>query len=132
MLIDDSVDYCICLDGRTLQAIETNPDWGFTHQGGQLTLSYLTVTADSPNLDIALELIDFTTRAEQQAIFVEELGYSGPNPGAIEFLPEELKPFLSTSPENAALSFQPTAEQEVILAENAEDVARAWDEWISQ
>ena len=131
-LIDDSVDYCICLDGRTLQAMKTNPEWGFSHRGAEIVLSYLSVAKDSPNLDIALELIDFTTKAEQQAKFVELLGYSGPNPNAVDFLPDELKPFLSTTPENRDVTFQPTPEQDAILADNADDVARAWDEWISQ
>jgi putative spermidine/putrescine transport system substrate-binding protein len=131
-LRDDAVRYCLCWDGRVQQARKVNPDWAYSYVGGETHNSFFGIVKGSKNVDLALAFLQFTTDPQRQAIFVENIGYSAPNPKAVNFLPDSLRPFLSTTPENRAkLLFLTPAENEIVAKETTED-QKAWTTWLSK
>lgn len=131
-LRDDAVLYGLCWDGRVQQARKVNPDWTYTYVGGETHNSFFGIVKGSKNVDLALAFLQFTTDPQRQAIFVENIGYSAPNPKAANFLPDSLRPFLSTTPENRAkLFFLTPAENEIVAKEAAED-QKAWTTWLAK
>ena len=131
-MMDDRVDYCMCYDGRILQARKVNPKWTYVFEGGQAESAYLGIVKGSKNVDIAQAYVQFTTDPKRQAVFVEKIGYSAPNPKLMQFLPDNLKPYLSTHPPNWAKLFNPAPEEHEIVARQSGEVERRWSEWISR
>lgn len=131
-LRDDTVRYALAWDGRVQQARKVNPDWTYTYVGGETHNSFYGIVKGTKNVDLALAFLQFTTDPQRQAIFVENIGYSAPNPKAANFLPDSLRPYLSTTPENRAkLLFLTPAENETVAKEVTAD-QKAWTTWLSK
>lgn len=131
LMVDDQIDYCLCFDGRVLQAMNTNPDWTFTRENAIGVNYYISVIEGTPETEAANAFIEQTLDPERQAVFVEAIGYSTPNPETVNFLPEELKPLLATTPEEWAKLAPLPDEFWTHLAEASEDIGRAWLEYIA-
>lgn len=131
-LIDDRVKYCFCWDGRVQQALKSNANWTYVYDGGETHNSFISIVKGSKNLDMALAFLDFTTDPQRQAIFVESIGYSAPNPQALNYLPDTLRPFLSVVPQNRSkLLFLTPAENELV-AKSAPDYTKRWQAWLGK
>ncbi|GEM_PF-905958 len=131
-LIDDRVVYCFCFDGRVQQARKSNPNWNYVYDGGETHNSFIGVVKGTKNLDMALAFLDFTTDPQRQAIFVEQIGYSAPNPKALDYLPDTLKPYLSVLPQNRAKLLFLTPEENEQVAKSAAEYTKRWVAWLSQ
>ena len=131
-LIDDRVKYCFCWDGRTQQARRTNANWSYVFDGGETHNSFFGIVKGSKNMDMALAFIDFTTHPQRQAIFVEMIGYSAPNPQALNYLPDTLKPYLSTLPENRSKLLFLTPEENETVAKEAASYTKRWLAWLGK
>jgi putative spermidine/putrescine transport system substrate-binding protein len=131
-LVDDQVVYGFCWDGRVMQAMKINPKWTFIYEGGESHASYYGIVKGTKNLDMALAFLDFTTDPQRQAIFVMNIGYSSSNPKLQNYLPDSLKPYLSTTPENRAKLFVLKPEQEQLLSAQNAECEEAWAEWLSK
>lgn len=131
-MIDDHVRYCFCWDGRVQQARKVNSKWTYTFEGGETHNSYISIVKGSRNLDMAYAFLEFTTDPQRQAIFVQMIGYSAPNPRALAYLPDALKPYLSTTPENRARLIALTPEENAAVAERGDEIERRWTSWISR
>ncbi|RST77288.1 extracellular solute-binding protein [Siminovitchia acidinfaciens] len=83
----------------------------------------------SKNKELAMEFINFATRAEPQAAFAENIDYSPINEEAIEMLPDEVKQRLGQSPEMAEKQIPVNEEY---WAENFEEVNQRFQEWMLQ
>ncbi len=131
-LIDDRVKYCFCFDGRVQQARKSNPNWSYVYDGGETHNSFFGIVKGSKNMDMALAFIDFTTDPQRQAIFVENIGYSAPNPKALDYLPDTLKPYLSTLPQNRAKLLFLTPQENEIVAKDAAEYTKRWQAWLGK
>jgi putative spermidine/putrescine transport system substrate-binding protein len=130
-MIDNQVDYCLCFDGRIVQAAKTNPSWTLTHQGGVQFFSYITYINGTKNADVLNALIDFMSDPKRQAAYTEKAGYSAPNPQAIQYLPDQLKAFLSVTPEAQGKLTVVPEDVEKALAKQQQELGRKWMQWLS-
>ncbi|SDD36298.1 putative spermidine/putrescine transport system substrate-binding protein/mannopine transport system substrate-binding protein [Bradyrhizobium brasilense] len=89
-------------DGRALTAIKSGAPIRMVWDGACATDNYWTVLEGGPNSANAQKFIAFLNRAEIAANFTQWTGYSGPNLNQLKYLPAELVPLLSITPENAA------------------------------
>ena len=131
-MVDNTVAYCFCWDGRVQQARKANPNWTYVYEGGETHNSFIGIVKGTKNLDMALAFLQFTTDPRRQAVFVEKIGYSAPNPKAADYLPEALKPYLSTAPENRAKLLVLTPEENEIVAKETAEIENRWTAWISK
>ncbi len=130
-MIDNQVDYCLCFDGRIVQAAKANPSWTLTYQGGIQFFSYITYIKGTKNADVLNALVDFMSDPQRQAAYTEKAGYSAPNPAAIQYLPEQLKAFLSVTPEAQAKLTVVPGDVEKALAKQQTEIGRKWMQWLS-
>lgn len=72
---------------------------------GMLSADAWTIPAASENADVAMDLINFSTRAVPSANFSRLLPYGPVNPGAFEFLPPERAELLPTAAINRGVQF---------------------------
>lgn len=132
LMVDNSVDYCLCRDGRILQAALANPEWKIQYKGGIQFFGYFVRISGAKNGDIIEALAAYSLDPKRQAEFTKELGYSAPNPQSLAFLPATLKPFLSATPEaQAALTTLPGALFEQ-MAEQQVELGKAWQAYVSK
>ncbi|TIQ71813.1 MAG: extracellular solute-binding protein, partial [Mesorhizobium sp.] len=121
LMIDNSVDYCLCWDGRIIQAAQANPQWKIQHNGGIQFPSYLTYTTGTKNADVLDAFAVYMLDPKRQAEFTKLVGYSSPNPDSVAYLPENLKPFISVTPEaQAVLTTLPDALFETMSRQQVE------------
>lgn len=131
-MIDEQVDYCICFDGRIVQAAKTNPKWTLTHQGGVQFPVYFTYVNGTKNADVLNGFVEYMIDAKRQAEYTKRAGYSAPNPEAINYMPDNLKQFLSVTPKaQAGLTSIPDAVDKA-LAQQQTAIGEAWIEWLAQ
>lgn len=130
--IDEEVDYCLCWDGRIIQAALANPKWKITHNGGIQFFTYFTYTKGTKNEDVLDAFVEYMLDPKLQAEFTKQLGYSAPNPESVAYLPEKLKPFVSVTPEaQGGLITVPDA-LNVSLASQEVAIGEAWQAFVGQ
>ncbi|RWA78813.1 MAG: extracellular solute-binding protein [Mesorhizobium sp.] len=132
LMIDNSVDYCLCWDGRIIQAAQANPQWKIQHNGGIQFPSYLTYTTGTKNADVLDAFAVYMLDPKRQAEFTKLVGYSSPNPESVAYLPENLKPFISVTPEaQAVLTTLPDALFNKMSGQQVE-LGKAWQAYVAQ
>jgi putative spermidine/putrescine transport system substrate-binding protein len=100
----------------------------FSWDGARYGPAYTVVVRDAPNRDAAFAYIEwYGTHPEAQAAWAEVLGYGVSHEDAVASLPDDLRPWLPTNPENLAQSIPEDASWWV---ENRETVERRWREWL--
>lgn len=120
-------------DGRLINQIRQGAPIKFIWEGGYLNYQYATILKGGPNTANAQKLLAFLNRAQIAAAFTQATGYPGPNTNQLKYLPADLIPLLSISPENAA---KVVIEDGAWLAAsrpdgktNAEHVQERWLAW---
>ncbi|MCP3371804.1 ABC transporter substrate-binding protein [Bradyrhizobium cajani] len=88
-------------NGRALAAIRQGAPIRFSWEGASLGYTYAVILKGGPNTANAQKLIAFLNRAQIAAGWTQGTGYPGPNTNQLKYLPAELIPHLSISPENA-------------------------------
>ncbi|MER8760537.1 extracellular solute-binding protein, partial [Mesorhizobium sp. M0976] len=132
LMIDNSVDYCLCWDGRVIQAAQANPQWKIQHNGGIQFPGYLTYTTGTKNADVLDAFAVYMLAPKRQAEFTKLIGYSSPNPDSVAYLPDNLKPFISVTPEaQAVLTTPPDALFETMSRQQVE-LGKAWQAYVSK
>ncbi|MHB0791060.1 ABC transporter substrate-binding protein [Bradyrhizobium sp. 5.13L] len=89
-------------DGRALAAIKQGVPIRMIWDGAWTSDNYWVVLKGGPNNANAQKFIAFVNRAEIAAAFTQGTGYSSPNLNQLKYLPAELLPLISISPDNAA------------------------------
>ncbi|MET4323932.1 ABC transporter substrate-binding protein [Bradyrhizobium sp. RT5a] len=102
LLINREYALTSAYDGRTLAAIKQGAPIRMVWDGATVTDNYWTVLKDGPNSANAQKFVAFVNRAEIAADFTQWTGYPGPNLKQLKYLPAELVPLISISPDNAA------------------------------
>ncbi|UVK48665.1 extracellular solute-binding protein (plasmid) [Mesorhizobium sp. AR07] len=132
LMIDNNVDYCLCWDGRIIQAAQANPQWKIQYNGGIQFPSYLAYTKGTKNSDVLNAFAEYMLDPKRQAEFTKLVGYSAPNPDSVAYLPDNLKPFVSVTPEaQAVLTSLPNALLETMSRQQVE-LGKAWQAYVSK
>ncbi|KKA06874.1 hypothetical protein VP03_31840 [Sinorhizobium meliloti] len=131
LMIDNNVDYCLCWDGRVIQAAQANPEWKLQYKGGIQFFTYLAYTNGTKNSDVLNAFSEYMLDPKRQAVFTQRVGYSAPNPESVTYLPDDLKPFVSVTPEaQALLTTLPDVLFETMAAQQVE-LGKAWQAYVS-
>ncbi|RWB22233.1 MAG: extracellular solute-binding protein [Mesorhizobium sp.] len=132
LMIDNNVDYCLCWDGRIIQAAQANPEWKIQYDGGIQFFAYLVYTSGTKNSDVLNAFAEYMLDPKRQAEFTKQVGYSAPNPETVAYLPDSLKPFVSVTPEaQAVLTTLPDALFEK-MAEQQVELGKAWQAYVGK
>jgi spermidine/putrescine-binding protein len=130
--IDEEVDYCLCWDGRVIQAALANPSWNIVYDGGIQMFTFFVYVNGTKNTDMMNAFVGHMFDPALQAKFTELVGYSAPMPQSVEYLPDALKPFVSVSPEaQAVLNSLPPRIHDTIDRQSKE-IGDAWVAFLGQ
>ncbi|MDK1389791.1 extracellular solute-binding protein [Sinorhizobium sp. 8-89] len=132
LMIDNNVDYCLCWDGRIIQAAQANPEWKIQYNGGIQFFAYFVYTKGTKNADVLNAFVEYMLDPKRQAEFTKQVGYSAPNPEAIDYLPEELKPFLSVTPEAQAVLTTLTDDLLEKMSDQEVELGKAWQAYVAR
>ena len=131
-LVDNSVDYCMCWDGRVQQALATNKDWDYKFDGAMSYYDYAGIAKGSKHADAAERLLEFMASPKAQAKYSEQIKYGPSNPDAIALLPASMKSRSAVSPENLAVIYRRPAGKVAEVNAGNEALQKAWDSWVAQ
>lgn len=95
--------------------------------GGMLTADAWVVPKGAPNADIAMDFINFATRAVPSANFARLVPYGPVNREAFALLREDRKAVLPSAPQNKAVQFTQNWNYWV---ENREELSRQFEDWL--
>lgn len=99
-LIDGELDLSSAYNGRIYAARKQGAPLDFSWDQSLLQYDYWVAMKDSPNFENAMKFLAFISKPEQQAAFVEAIGYGPTNEDAYELIDKALLPSLPGSPEN--------------------------------
>jgi putative spermidine/putrescine transport system substrate-binding protein len=131
-LVDDSVDYCMCWDGRVQQALATNDQWDYRFDGAMSYYDYMGIAQGSEHADEAAQLLEFVASAEAQAAYAELIKYGPANPAAVDLLPELMKTRSAVSPENLSVLYRRPEDKVADVNAANEQLQKAWDSWVAE
>lgn len=131
-LVEDSVDYCMCWDGRVQQALVTNKNWDYAFGGAMSYYDYMGIAKGSKHADLVLQLLEYVASPEAQAAYAELIKYGPANPEAIELLPKAMKSRSAVSPDNLAVIYRRPANKVAEVNSNNKALQKAWDSWVAQ
>jgi putative spermidine/putrescine transport system substrate-binding protein len=124
LLEDGEVAYCGAWNGRIMPL----NDLQFNYNEGMLDIAFYTVPKGAPpaEKEAAMLFLKDWTDPKKQAEYAERVYYTGNNPDLVNYLPEDLKQRLPTSPANKDVQFLNNAKW---WYDNADLVERRWQEW---
>lgn len=132
-LLDEEVVMAISTDGRAKQAIESGAPIQIIWNQSFYYLAYNAVVKDTPMKEVAMQLMAFCNRPEQQAIFNNHIGYTPANVKAIRYLHPKFQKQQSTHPDNIDKVFNFMMIENASWAiENVDMVDEKWNSWIAQ
>ncbi|MGH2550362.1 MAG: extracellular solute-binding protein [Thermomicrobiales bacterium] len=99
----------------------------YTWDGGMLSGDAWVIPAGAPNADVALDFINFATRAVPSANFSRLVPYGPINLDSLTLLRDDRMPILPNSPANKKVQF---VQNWNWWADNVEDLGTRFDEWI--
>lgn len=133
LLINREYAIASAYDGRLVSAIRQGAPIKFVWDGAYLTNSYSVILKGGPNTANAQKLLAFMNRAQIAAGWTLGTGYPAPNPDQLKYLPAELRPLLSVSPENASKCIiEDTAWLDAKRADgktNIDHIQERWTTW---
>jgi len=136
LLINREYALTSAYDGRALAAIKRGVPLRMVWDGATTTDNYWTVLKGGPNSANAQKFIAFVNRAEVAAAFTQWTGYPGPNLNQLKYLPAELLPLISISPDNAKKIIRYDAswflDKRPDGKTNAEHITQRWLTWRAQ
>jgi len=124
MLMDGEVTYCSAWNGRVMPI----PELEFNYNQGLLDIAFYVVPKGAPpdEVEAAMMLLHDWTDPVKQAQYAERVFYPASSPDLFDYLPEELKDKLPTSPGNKDRQLLTDSKW---WFENAEAVEQRWAEW---
>lgn len=100
---------------------------GYVWNGGMLSADAWVVPAGAPNADVALDFINFATRAVPNANFSRLVPYGPINLDSLALLRDDRTPLLPTAPENLEVQF---VQNWNWWADNLDAMDSRFDEWL--
>ncbi|MEY9104544.1 spermidine/putrescine-binding protein [Bradyrhizobium yuanmingense] len=136
LLINREYSLTSAFDGRTLTALRQGARIRMVWEGAVIGENYWTVLKGGPNSANAQKFIAFVNRAQIAAAFTQAAGYPGPNTNQLKYLPGDLVPLISISPDNAAkaarVDFAWFAAKRADGKTNADHIQERWLAWRAQ
>lgn len=136
LLADGTVSISGVYSARAEQLALNGAPISYTWEGAKAQIDYWVIPKGAKNPDAALKFIEFATRAERQAEFVNMYRYGPSNSNAYKYIQPEITKLLPNNPENADKLI--IRNDEWYAAENPDGetnlqkaVAR-WNEWITE
>lgn len=130
--VDEEVDYCLCWDGRSIQAALANPKWHIAYKDGIQFYTYFVYAKGTKNADVLDSFVAYMLEPKLQAKFTEQVGYMASNPGALEYLPDKLKPLVSATPEAQAGLITVPQDLNLTVGKQQAAIGEAWLAFISK
>lgn len=99
----------------------------YVWSGGMLSADAWIIPAGAPNTDVALDFINFATRAVPSANFCRLVPYGPVNLDSLQLLRDDRLPLIPNAPQNVTGQF---VQNWNWWADNITDLATRFDEWI--
>ena len=123
---------CLCSDARMIQAQMVEPDaalirWRTPLDGFR---GHSSIAASGGRA--AKEFLRYTLDPQRQANFTQKIGYLRCGSASYDLLPADLKSQVAVNPDNLALTFAFTPDQNAWLAEHATEASEQYATWTGQ
>jgi putative spermidine/putrescine transport system substrate-binding protein len=100
---------------------------GMVWAGGMLSADAWVIPSGAPNTDVAMDFINFATRAVPSANFSRLVPFGPVNVDSIDLIRSDRRPFIPTAPENKAIQF---VQNWNWWADNINAVSDQFDAWL--
>lgn len=126
LINDGQVSIGVIVNGRAYDVAAKGGSIGIEWAQNIQSVDYWVIPKGSRNVDAAQALIQEMTVPENQAQLADLMAYSPTNPKAFDFINENIRPWLSTKPENAAKGVQinPT-----YWTPKLQELTERWNAW---
>lgn len=91
-------------------------------------VDYWAIIAESPQIDNAYKFLEYASQPEPQAAVTNMLAISVPNRNALPLTSDDIRPFVSTDPENLKSTFKSDAD---FWINNYDALAKRFDTWVA-
>lgn len=126
LLSDGAVSCGLILNGRAYDLVKKGADVNISWDQVIISADYFAIPKGAKNAEVAQHFMNYMTSAENQATMANTIAYAPVNPDAFGGINEEVKPWLSTNPENASKGFVINA---AYWRDNLDALAERWNEW---
>ncbi|MFQ6163450.1 ABC transporter substrate-binding protein [Sinorhizobium meliloti] len=134
MMHDKAVDMAQTYDGRAILLKDQGSPIEIVRNQAKLVWDFWVIAKGSPNATNAQKFIEFTSRADRQAVFAQLIPYGPCNLNAFHLMPEEVGRKLASHPDYMESSIPENgkwyAEVGADGVTNAERIIQRWNEWI--
>ncbi|MCK1551937.1 ABC transporter substrate-binding protein [Bradyrhizobium sp. 177] len=131
---DGVADIMESYDGRALLLADQGSPIEINRNQARLTWDYWFIPKGSPNAQNAQKFIEFTTRADRQAAFVQFYPQAPSNRNAFKLIPEKAGRKLCSHPDYIATSYPINPKWYIETGSNgltnAQQLLRRWNKWI--
>lgn len=103
LLTSGEVDLSSMWNGRVFPLVEEGSNIGIDWTNNLKMGDVLVVPKGSKNKEAAMKFIDIATSAKPEAEFTNETGFDPMNENALEYIDEEIKPYLSSQHEDSQI-----------------------------
>ncbi|AZO66362.1 ABC transporter substrate-binding protein [Mesorhizobium sp. M6A.T.Cr.TU.016.01.1.1] len=136
MMHDKVVDLAQAFDGRATVLSDEGAPIEINRNQSVVTWESWGIPKGSPNKQNAQKFIEFITRADRQAAFVQLMPYGPANQNALKLMPEDVARKSASHPAYLASSITMNhkwyAEQGADGTTNADRLMQRWNEWVLQ
>ncbi|RVD30885.1 MULTISPECIES: ABC transporter substrate-binding protein [unclassified Mesorhizobium] len=136
MLHDKVVDLAESYDGRAVALIDQGAQVEINRNQQKMTWESWAIPKDSPNPENAQRFIEFITRADRQAAFVQLMPYGPTNRNAFKLLPEAVARKFASHPDYSASTITMDSKWYSEVGSdgktNNDKIIQRWNEWILQ
>ena len=101
-------------------------NFGLVRKDAITTVNYWALVAGSKNVDNAYAFLNFSAKPEVNAAVTNGLAISTPNRKAMDLVQDDLKPFLTSNPDNLSDSLTQDAQ---FWVDNYDELARRFEAW---
>jgi putative spermidine/putrescine transport system substrate-binding protein len=128
LLISGEVDFGSVGIGPILTAIEAGEPVDYTWNQGTMDKDFLVIPKGSKQVESAMKFIAHCMDPEVQGAYSTNYNVGPSNTKAIDFIPEQRRALIPTSPKNLPLIFIADGRY---WAENEETVAKRFEQWMT-
>lgn len=126
LLTDGAVSCGLILNGRAYDLVKKGGPVGLEWNQNIQSADFFAIPKAAKNADVAQHFMNTMIAAENQATMANIIAYSPVNPKAFADINEDVKPWLSTNPDNAKQGFVINA---AYWRDNLDELTERWNEW---
>ena len=126
LLTDGAVGCGLILNGRAFDLVKKGGPVGLEWNQNIQSADFFAIPKGAKNADVAQHFMNTMTTAENQATMANIIAYSPVNPNAFAGINADVRPWLSTNPDNAKQGFVINA---AYWRENLDELTDRWNEW---